>query len=62
VKFAEDRAQIQKEKEKLLTEQMGVKETVTRALRSVTGLEQREEETTESQVGKLDEAIQQLQA
>jgi hypothetical protein len=43
-------------------EQMGVKEAVTRALRSVMGLEQMEEETTESQVGKLVEAIQQLQA
>jgi hypothetical protein len=61
-KFAEDRAQIQKEKEQLLTEQMGVKEAVTRALHSVMGLAQMEEETTESQVGKLVEAIQQLQA
>jgi chromosome segregation ATPase len=61
-KFAEDRAQIQKEKEQLLMEQIGVKEAVTRALRSVSGLAQMEEETTESQVGKLVEAIQQLQA
>jgi hypothetical protein len=37
VKFVEDRAQIQKEKEQLLAEQIGVKEVVTRALRSVTG-------------------------
>jgi hypothetical protein len=35
---------------------------MTRALRSVLGLEQMEEETTKSQVGKLVEAIQQLQA
>jgi hypothetical protein len=41
---------------------MGVKEAVTRALRSVSGLAQMEEETMESQVGKLVEAIQQLQA
>jgi hypothetical protein len=34
-KFAEDKAQIQKEKEQLLAEQIGVKEAVTRALRSV---------------------------
>jgi chromosome segregation ATPase len=35
---------------------------VARALRSMSGLAQMEEETTESQVGKLVEAIQQLQA
>jgi VIT1/CCC1 family predicted Fe2+/Mn2+ transporter len=62
VKFAEDKAQIQKEKEQLLTEQMGVKEAVTRALHSVSGLTQIEEDTVESQVEKLAEAIQQLQA
>jgi hypothetical protein len=61
-KFAEDRAQIQKEKEQFLVKKMGVKEAVIRALRSVTGLEYMEEETAESQVGKLVEAIQQLQA
>jgi hypothetical protein len=38
VKFAEDKAQIQKEKEQLLTEKIGVKEVVTRALRSVSVL------------------------
>jgi hypothetical protein len=41
---------------------MGVKEAVTRALRSVSGLAQIEEDTVESQVEKLVEAIQQLQA
>jgi hypothetical protein len=41
---------------------MGVKEAVTRELCSVPGLAQMEEETVESQVGKLTEAIQQLQA
>jgi hypothetical protein len=61
-KFEEDREQIQKEKEQLLVEQIGVREAVTRALRSVPGLAQMEEETTEIQVGKLTEAIQQLQA
>jgi hypothetical protein len=37
--FVEDRAQIQKEKEQLLVEHIGVKEAVTRALHSMTGLE-----------------------
>jgi hypothetical protein len=59
--FAEDKEQIQKEKEQLLTKQMGVKEVVTRELHSVSGLTQIEEETVESQVEKLNEAIQQLQ-
>jgi hypothetical protein len=39
-----------------------IKEAVTRALRSVLGLAQEEPESTEMQVGKLAEAIQQLQA
>jgi hypothetical protein len=47
VKFAEDRVQIQKEKEQILVEKMGVKEPVTRALRSVSGLAKMEEETTD---------------
>jgi hypothetical protein len=38
-KFAEDRVQIQKEKEQLLAEKIGVKEAVTRALCSMMGLE-----------------------
>jgi flagellar biosynthesis GTPase FlhF len=53
VKFAEDRAQIQKEKEQLLTEQMGVKEAVTRALRSVSGLAQIEEDQWRVKWGSL---------
>ena len=61
-KFAEDRVQIQKEKEQLLAEHIGVKEAVTRALHSVTGLEQMGEDPVESQVGKLVEAIQQIHA
>jgi hypothetical protein len=61
-KFEEDREKIQKEKDQLLVEQMGVREAVTRELRSMSGLAQIEEETTKSQVGKLVEAIQQLQA
>jgi hypothetical protein len=40
---------------------MGVIESVTRALRSMSGLAQMEEETTKRQVGKLAEEIQQLQ-
>lgn len=42
-------------------EKIGVKEAITRALFSMLGMAQMEEETTESQVGKLAEAIQQLQ-
>jgi prophage DNA circulation protein len=61
-KFEEDREKIQREKDQFLMEQTAVKETVARALLSVPGLAQMEEETTESQVGKLVEAIQQLQA
>jgi len=43
-------------------EKIGVREAVTRALHSMPGLTQMEEETPKSQVGKLVEAIQQLQA
>jgi VIT1/CCC1 family predicted Fe2+/Mn2+ transporter len=60
-KFKEERAQIQQEKEQLLAEQVGVKEAVSRALHSVTGLEKKEEDPVEHQVAKLAEAIQQLQ-
>jgi len=45
----------------LLAEQTVVREEVTRALHSMSGLAQMEEETVESQVRKLAEAIQQLQ-
>jgi hypothetical protein len=45
----------------LLAVHIGFKEAVTRALRSVTGLEQMEEEQVEIQVRKLVESIQQLQ-
>jgi VIT1/CCC1 family predicted Fe2+/Mn2+ transporter len=60
-KFEEEKAQIQQEKEKLLAEQLRVKEAVSRALRSVTGLEKKVEEPVEHQVAQLVEAIQQLQ-
>jgi hypothetical protein len=60
-KFEEEKAQIQQEKEQLLAEQVGVKEAVSRALRSVTGLEKKEEDPVEHQVEQLAEAIQQLQ-
>jgi hypothetical protein len=43
-------------------EQIGVREAVTRALHSVLRLAPMEKETTNNQVGKLTEAIQQLQA
>jgi hypothetical protein len=62
VNFAEDIVQIQKEKEHVLTEQMGVKEAVTRELHSISGLAQIEEDIVESQVEKLVQDIQQLQA
>ena len=52
-KFEEDREKIHKEKDQFLTEKTTVKEAMTRALRLVSGLEQMEEETTESHVGKL---------
>jgi hypothetical protein len=38
-----------------------IKEAVTKAICSVSGLKQEEEDSTEIQVGKLTEAIQQLQ-
>lgn len=46
----------------MLSEQTAVKEVVTKTLRSVLGLAQEEEESTEIQVRKLAEAIQQLKA
>jgi hypothetical protein len=49
-KFEEDRAHVKQEKEKFLTEQLGVKEVVDRALRSVTGLEPKVEDQVEHQV------------
>jgi len=61
-KFKEDKENIQKEKDLLLAEKTVVKEAVTRALHSMSGLAHMEEETTEIQVGNLVEAIQQLQA
>jgi hypothetical protein len=45
----------------LLAEKIGVKEAVPRALRSVMTLEKMEEDPVENQVGRLAEAIQQLQ-
>jgi len=60
-KFEEEKAQIQWEKEQLLAEQVGVKEAVSRSLRSVMGLEKKEEDPIEHQVVNLAEAIQQLQ-
>jgi TolA-binding protein len=46
----------------LVAEKTAVKEVVTKALRSMSGLAQEEQESTKIQVGKLAEAIQQLQA
>ena len=50
--------QIQKEKEQLLTKQIGFKDAVIRELRSMIGLKYMEEDPVESQVGKIVEAIQ----
>jgi hypothetical protein len=50
-KFEEDGEKLQKEKDQMLIEQTVVREAVTRALRSVSGLAQIEEETAESQAG-----------
>jgi hypothetical protein len=57
-KFEQNNAKIQEEKDQLLTEKIVIKEAVTKALHSVSGLAQEEEESTEIQVGKLAEAIQ----
>jgi hypothetical protein len=46
----------------LLVEKIGIKEVVTKSLHFVLGLAQEEEESDKIQVGKLTEAIQQLQA
>jgi hypothetical protein len=40
-KFEEDREKIQKEKEKLLTKQIGIEEVVNRSFHSVNGLEKK---------------------
>jgi galactokinase len=56
-KFAKDRVQVQKEKEQLLTEKMGVKEAVNITLFSLSSLAQIEEDIVESQVGKIVESI-----
>jgi trimethylamine:corrinoid methyltransferase-like protein len=61
-KFKQNNAKIQEEKDQLLAEQTAVKEVVTKALHSMSGLAQEEPESIEMQVGKLVEAIQQLQA
>jgi phosphopantetheinyl transferase (holo-ACP synthase) len=61
VKFDQNNAKIQEEKDQLLTEQTAVKEAVTKALHVVSGLAQEELESDEIQVGKLDEVIHQLQ-
>jgi hypothetical protein len=61
VKFKENNVKIQEEKDQLLTEQIVIKQAVTRAIGFVPGLEQEESNSVEMQVGKLVEAIQQLQ-
>jgi hypothetical protein len=60
-KFDEEKSQLQKEKEQLLTEQLEVKEMVNRVLRSVTVIEVKAEERIPQQIVQLEEVIQQLQ-
>jgi hypothetical protein len=62
MKFEQNNARIQEEKDQLLVEKIVIKEVVTKELRPVSSLAQEEEESTEIQGGKFDEAIQQLQA
>jgi hypothetical protein len=50
--FEEEKEKIQKEKDQLLAEKIGVKEAVTRSLCSVSALVQEEPESTKMQVGK----------
>jgi hypothetical protein len=57
-KFEEDREKIQRQKDQLLVEQTTVKEELDRALSSLLGLAQMEEETTKIQLGNLAKAIQ----
>jgi hypothetical protein len=57
VKFDEEKAQMQQEKEQLLAEQRKVKELVSRALRSVTVLEIKAEDRVMQQVENFAEAI-----
>jgi hypothetical protein len=52
---------MQQEKEKLLTEQLKVKEEINRALHYVTSLELHAEDQVMHQVEKLTKVIQQLQ-
>jgi phosphopantetheinyl transferase (holo-ACP synthase) len=61
-KFEQNNAKIQEEKDQLLAEKTAVKEAVTKTLRYVSGLAQKKLKLTDMQVGKLVEAIQQLQA
>lgn len=61
VKFDEEKAQLQKGKEQLLTEQLKVKEAVNKALRPVTLVEVKVEDQVTKKVAQLEEVIQQLQ-
>jgi hypothetical protein len=60
-KFDEEKSQLQKEKEQLLTEKLEVKEMVNRVLRSVTVVEVKAEERIPQQIVQLEQVIQQLQ-
>jgi hypothetical protein len=57
VKFDEEKAQLQQEKEQLLMEQLEVKEAVNKELLSVTVLEIKAEDRVTQQVNQLAEAI-----
>jgi hypothetical protein len=60
-KFDEEKSQLHKEKEQLVTEKLEVKEMVNRALRFVTVIEVKAKERVPQQVAQLKELIQQLQ-
>jgi hypothetical protein len=60
-KWDEEKVQLQKEKEQLLTEKLEVKERVNKALFSVTVIEVKAEERFPQQVAQLEEVIQKLQ-
>jgi hypothetical protein len=61
MKFENEKAQIQQEKEQLFVEQLKVKEEVNRALPSVMGLEPKAKDQFKHQVEQIAEYIHQLQ-
>jgi len=58
VKFDEEKSQLHKEKEQLLTEKLEVKEMVNKALHFVTVVKVKAEERVPEQVAQIKEVIQ----